>query len=262
MACRTPLVGSALPKDDPRPERLREDLRKRSQDLRALQGRARLSVEAPDLSFNRPQRLALERPGRLRVEVLGLFDQVAALIVTRDHAYQFYDARSGQLEEGRVDPEILWRVARIDLSPEEAVGLLLGVPTGHAGLTVSGAEVFENGSVAFGLVDPAGVSRAQLTFDSKGRLVAMQRMDESGRQIWSARYTNFKSIQQGDGQTIDFAFDVELRFLRVEAEARFIFSQVELPSDLPDGLFLLKLAKHEEGDSSKGQWASMEPLQP
>ena len=231
--------GVPLSEADPRPHHLLEGLSAQAPMRKALQGAARLSIDAKDLSFNRPQRMAVEKPGRLRVEVLGLFDQVAALVVTRDRSFQFFDARTGRIEEGPVDPEILWRVARIDLSPEEAVGLILGSPSGQKAFRVAEAMAFPDGRIAFSRVDSQGIPRERYVFDEVGRLVEIQRVSESGGLIWRARYSDFRTVERSGGETISFAFDVRLDFPRVEAQAKLAFRQVRLPDTLPDALFEL-----------------------
>ena len=240
LACRSPVgQGVPLPASDPRPQHLMEGLSAQAPMRTALQGAARLSIDAKDLSFNRPQRMAVEKPGRLRVEVLGLFDQVAALVVTREQSFQFFDARTGRVEEGPVDPEILWRVARIDLSPEEAVGLILGSPSGQEGFRVAEAMAFQDGSIAFSRLDDRDIPRERYVFDEVGRLVEVQRVSESGGLIWRARYSDFRTVDRVGGEKISFAFDVRLDFPRVEAQAKLAFKQVRLPDALPDALFEL-----------------------
>ena len=48
----------------------------------ALRGAARVALEGPAFRLNRPQRIAIARPGKLRFEVLGLFDVLAAMLVS------------------------------------------------------------------------------------------------------------------------------------------------------------------------------------
>ncbi|MBW2698468.1 MAG: hypothetical protein JRE70_18435, partial [Deltaproteobacteria bacterium] len=133
LACRTPMPAVPLPADDPRPHVLLESLRERAEGRTALRARAKLDLSSPDLRVSRPQRMAVARPLRLRVEVIGLFNQLAAILVTNGHVYQVYDARSAHLEEGIVSEGLLWRVARVDLSPSEAVDILLGAPLPASG---------------------------------------------------------------------------------------------------------------------------------
>ena len=77
---------------------------------RGLSGRARLAVDGHDgaLRLRGSQRVALERPARLRVEVLGLFDQTLAVLVTDGERYQFFRANDRTWESGPVGPDLLW----------------------------------------------------------------------------------------------------------------------------------------------------------
>ena len=117
--------GRLLAADDPRVTALLAGLRTAAAERRSLIASARLSLDAPDLRFRRPQRLAVRRPADLRIEILGLFGQIAAVLVTDGHRYQLWngskqaDAKSG-LEQGEVTRELLWSVARVDLLPAEA----------------------------------------------------------------------------------------------------------------------------------------------
>jgi len=241
-ACRTPPApGVPLPDTDPRPAALLEAWAERTAGRVALRALADLDLDAPDLSFDRPQRLAVARPARLRVEVLGLFDQIAAVVVTDGDTYQVYDARSGQLEEGAVGAHLLWRVARVDLEPAEAVDLVLGMPRPGAALDAGDAQIFEDGAIAFSRVDGHGVVREQYRFDGAGRLAETARFDAAGALLWRARFSDYRAVVGPLGGEEEFAFEIDLAFPRVEARARLDFAQVVLVDALPDALFALKL---------------------
>ena len=83
IGCRTlPSQVVRLAVDDPRPHALLADWTARAGELRSLRGSARVSLDgARGASFAR-QLLALERPARLRVEVLGLLNQRIAVLAT------------------------------------------------------------------------------------------------------------------------------------------------------------------------------------
>ncbi len=230
-----------LPQADPRPARLLAGLEASAEGRSALRARARVGIRAPDLKLRRPQRLAVARPGRLRVEVLGLFGQLAALLVVDGGAYQLYEPGADQLREGRVSSALLWQVARVDLEPAEAVDLLLGVPRPSAGLHVSGARLREDGHIAFERVDARGDAREHFVFDAEGRLAEMARLAPDGRPIWKARFARYRTIAGHDGSPRQFAFEVALDFPRVDGSATLDYQQVELVAELPGSLFRLEL---------------------
>jgi len=231
---------------DPRPEQLLQRLYQRASVRTSLRASAKLALEAPDLKLNRPQRLAVSRPGRLRVEVLGLFNQIAAVLVTDGEIYQLYDARSSELEEGVVSAGLLWRVARVDLDPLEAVDLLLGVPLPMEGLSVGEARVFEDGGIAFDHRDDEGTPRQRFRFDALGQLRSVETFDDRGRLVWQALFDDYRDLPGPQGEE-EFAHGLSLRFPRVDAEARLTFKKVDLVSQVPDELFVLELAERAAG---------------
>ena len=241
VACRTPGPGQLLAPDDSRPQRLVESLHQRATAREALRAQARLSLRSHDIDIRRPQRMAISRPASLRVEILGLFDQVAALLVTDGEHYQLYDARTGRFETGLVDTGLLWRVARVDLEPTEAVEILLGAPTPRPGLSLAEARLRDDGGIELCERDARGVARERFDFDAAGRLRHVERLDEEGQLLWEGRFDDYRDLVAPDGSLQPFAFDVSLRFPRVDAEAELSFARVELQSSLPEELFVLKL---------------------
>lgn len=240
IACRTPTPGLPLAPDDPRPARLLESLYERASTRISLRASAKLALDAPDLRFNRPQRLAVERPARLRVEVLGLFNQVVAVLVTDGQTYQLYEAGSGELEEGIVTDHLLWRVARVDLDPLEAVDLLLGAPLPMDGLRLGSALQLEDGGIAFDRRDDKGVPRQRFRFDALGLLRRAERLDADGQLVWLAEFDAYRELPGPRGKEL-FAHVVKLSFPRVDAKAQLTYKRVHLASELPDELFVLKL---------------------
>jgi hypothetical protein len=230
-----------MPADDPRPEALLDALRSRVDARSALRARANLDLDAPDVRLDRPQRLAVARPARMRVEVLGLFDQLAAVVVTNGARYQVYDARRDELEEGSVGADLLWRVARVDLVPEVAVDILLGAPRPGPGLSNIGARLLEDGAIAFARVDRRGLQRETYRFDAAGQIAERASYDEEGDLDWRAKFSDYRPVRSASGPDEPFAHDVLLEFPRVSARARMVFEQVLLSDDLPEALFVLQL---------------------
>jgi hypothetical protein len=214
-----------------------EGLSQSARQRQAMRAQARLSLDAPDLRFGRPQRLVVARPSSLRVEVLGLFGQIAAVLVTQDGRYQFFDPAERTMEEGDVGEELLWRLARVDMTPEEAAGVLLGAPQPAPGLAPVGASQFTDGGVAVLLaaVDGVGVQQ-RFEFDALGRLRCAKRFGPDGAVRWVARFADYRELSDEP-----FAFHIELSFPRVNASAEIDFKKVELNPELPRDVFVLSV---------------------
>jgi hypothetical protein len=236
LGCRTPGDGRALAPDDPRPEALLRGLYRTADARKGLRGQARFSLDAPDLRFRRPQRMALQRPARVRVEVLAFLGQVAAVLAIDGSEYQFLDNSTLALQEGRVTPDLLWRVARIDLSAVEVVEIVLGAPLPAAGLSRGPAWQGPEGQIAIDFRDDDGRTRQRFQFDPEGRLEQIRSVDAAGESIWTVDYGDYRPVGAGAGA---FAHQIELSFPRVEARSKFSFTAVELNPELSDTLFRL-----------------------
>jgi len=237
--CRTlapPPPGVPLAVDDSRVEALLGELERRAEERRSMRAAARLFLDAPDLRFRRPQRVVAERPDRLRIETVGLFGQLVAVLVTGGGHYQLYDVGSRDLEQGPLTPALLWRVARVELRAEQAVELLLGAPSRWPGSVVVGARELDDGSIAVALKAEQGSLRQRFRFDAEGRLRHMSQIGESGEPLWEASFDDYRELAGAP-----FAFHVELHFPHLEAHAVFTFKGVELDPALPEDVFSLKL---------------------
>ncbi|MCP5042535.1 MAG: hypothetical protein GY944_16030 [bacterium] len=239
IGCRTTpeIVREPLDPSDPRPGAWLEALHERAQARSSLRGAVRLSLDAPDLRFRRPQRLALRRPADLRVEILGLFGQIAAVLVTNGNTYQSFDAARGDIETGHVTADLLWRLARVDLQPAEAVDLLLGAPLPSRDAAFAGAFIGSDGSLGLHFRDPSGALRERIEFDAQGRLIQFVRFAPGEEIAWGASFSDYRDVS---GET--FAFDVRLQFPEVDAEATLRFDHAALGLELADELFALRLA--------------------
>jgi hypothetical protein len=223
-----------LPPDDPRAENFLRELHRRAEERQTLRGVARFSLDSPDLRFRRPQRVALQRPAMLRVEVLALFGQTAGVLATDGQRYSFLDVGTRELQSGQVTPELLWQVGRIDLTAEQAVDLLLGSPAPAPGLLRGPLRGREDGVVELPFLDAAGRVRQRFEVGAEGELSRLETLDADGELRWAAVYSSYRDV---DGEA--FAFEVELQFPRVGANAKFDFRSVELNPELPEGIFSL-----------------------
>jgi len=225
----------ALASDDPRPGSFVASLQARNEKHQSLSAALRVSLDAPDLRLRRPQRLALIRPTQLRVEILGLFGQVAAVLVSDGETYQFFDAGEGRVQSGPVSEHIFWELARVDLTPGEVVELLMGAPVPDRAWLRSGAFALLDDALAVEYADAGGVRRQRFEFDAAGRLRSARSYDEIGREIWRAGYDDYRDLQGSE-----FPFFVLLESVRVDATAKFVFQNVQLDPALSNELFQLE----------------------
>jgi hypothetical protein len=232
LACRTALPPAVpLAPDDPRPAARLAGLAARSAALEGLRGLARLSVDGPGGSLRSRQVVVAERPDRLRVEVLGFLSQTLAVLVTDGREYSLFDVRDHTFERAALRPGLLEQIAGVDLAPDEAIRVLLGVPD-LAGLVPVGAALLPDGGVRIVLADPGGSPRRAVETDADGELQRYASWGPGGR--YDARY--------GDRQPVGdtpFAHRIEIDFPESEVRAQIELSRVDLNPVLGPATFEL-----------------------
>ena len=249
IGCRTlPSQVVRLAVDDPRPHALLAGWTARAGELRSLRGSARVSLDgARGASFAR-QLLALERPARLRVEVLGLLNQRIAVLATDGERYDLYRSESGAVESGEIRPSVLWEVAGVPLTPEEAVGVLLGAPRmQRPGAEITDAVESADAAVRFELRG-SDLHWFVLEFDAQELLSGYQLAGPEGP-LFQVRYHDYREVAG-----TRFAHRVELDFPFSEIHAEVRFSGVELNPVLPESIFRLELPERvfsPPGESSE-----------
>ncbi|MCZ6464713.1 MAG: hypothetical protein O7A09_10290 [Proteobacteria bacterium] len=247
VGCQTPGPVRTLSPDDPRVTGVLARLRERAEARQSLRALAHFVVNAEDRKFRGSQRLALRRPRSLRVELLGLFSQTAGLLATDGITYDYFDPRVGEVEHGRVWRRLLWQVARVDLTPAEAVSVLLGAPPPGLRLIPSEAQLLADGGLRVRLDNRQGEPRERIEVDSLGRLRRFEKFGRRGFSSWDVSYADYREI--GD---VSFAYDVDIRFPDLGASAVFRFREVELDLPLPDELFRLDLPNRVSSARGEG----------
>jgi len=238
--CRTVPPPRRLPEDDPRPRALLDAWREQADGRRTLAAVARFAVDArgagpggKNLSLRSKQRLWLARPARLRVEVLGFLDTTLAVLVTDGVDYALLQTEDRSFDSGPVYPGLLWDAARLDLSPREAVEVILGAPHPDAGLA-PGAAWVAGDRVRIELVDASGVPRRVVEFGPEGWIRKLEQRGAEGEPLWDASWDDYVEI---DGAP--FARDVALRSAAGDSDALLSLRRIELNPPLDPERFRL-----------------------
>jgi hypothetical protein len=227
--------ATPLPAGDRRPSALLDALARAGEARRSLRAIARLAVDGPAGGGRARQILLLERPARLRVEILGLLDQRIAVLTTDGVDYQLYRAQDRSLTGGPVHDALLWEVAGLAVTPEQAVRILLGAPEPPAGARLAGGAELADGRVRLDLRAPDQLETTRLEFDAAGRLAGWAWLGADGEALQEARFADYRAL--GDDA---FPYEVELVDRTTGAEARVRFATVELNPVLAPALFELQ----------------------
>jgi hypothetical protein len=223
--------------DDPRIVALAGALAATAGDRSSLVGSAHLSLKAPDLRFSRPQRVALQEPAQMRVEILGLFDQVAAILTTDGKRFQLYEPGATDIQEGPVSAALLWQVARVDLEPAEAVSVLLGAPW-QASARLEAARELPDGTLLLAYRHPHTGGRRVFEFAPPAYLTRVRERAADDSLVWQVSYDDYRAVGERA-----FAHSIVISFPRVDAQADFHFETAELNRRLPASAFDLARAR-------------------
>lgn len=202
-----------------------------------LRGRARMAVDSADglIAVRGKQILVVQRPGRLRVEVLGFLNQTLAVVVTNGDRFEVLRTDNRSYQSGELEPTLLWDQARIALTAEEAISVLLGFPVPDPQWVPSRVAMDPMGLTSIDLVDTHGVRRQRLSFGSHGYLTESQLFDGAGQLIWRAHFDDYRAIN-GSWLAHEIALDVTIGSTHTEIS----LSDVELNPVLSEEIFQLR----------------------
>jgi hypothetical protein len=236
-ACQTPTPpGVLLARDDPRPAALLAALSSQREARQAIRASARVSMSGQRGGSFARQLLLVERPARLRVEVMGLVGQRVMVLATDGERYDLYRSETGDIERGEIHPGILHEVAGVPLTPEQAVILLLGAPDAMLpAAPADEAHAFADGALRLAWRTPAGLHHV-LVLDAHHRVRHYGLRSQRGRDLLRVEYDDYRPL---DG--VPFAHRVDFDFPEADARAEVSFRSVELNPVLPDELFRLAL---------------------
>ena len=224
-----PVAWRPLAAGDPRPAQLTAGLRALAAERHALRATARVEADGPDGSGFSRQLLLVERPARLRVEVLGgLLEQRVLVLATDGERYDLYRAEQAGFESGEVHPGVLDEVAGLPLTPEAAAALLLATPLAPEDAP-SAAREDATGTLSLAWPDQT------LDFDAHGRLVALL-FHPGERDVLRARWSEWRESAAGGA----FPHRLELERFEPEAHWRLDYRHVELNPALAPELFRLR----------------------
>ena len=167
-----------------------------------LRAQLRLAVDVDEDAPGGPvhlrsrQRVLLERPARLRVEIEGLLGTTVAVLTTDGVRYALH-AADGSRESGVVHDGLLWQVAGLDLSPREAVDAILGVPPLEPPTRIGSALALEDGGVRVLVADGDGVTRRVLDFDAAGQATRLEVRRDDGAPAYSVHYAGYQDAGCG-----------------------------------------------------------------
>jgi hypothetical protein len=205
-----------------------------------VRGGVALQISGPDGSQRLDQNVVVVRPARLRMEIQA-FLVTAAVLVVDGGRYDYYQSIDKIRDAGPVYPRLLFDIAGVPLTLDQAIHFLLGGPPPRRGLAPAAGWRESDGAVEVDLHDAADRLVRRLRFDGEGRLTRAEERSPSGELRWQVDYDRYRQV---GGQP--FATRIEFEFPAYASRARVAFRSVELDPDTPDALFRIELSDDEE----------------
>ena len=227
-----PAVRPPLVVPEASPDELLGVLAGNAASFTSLKGIARISFhEQGKKNIKGKQILLLEKPNRVRSEILGLFGQSAAVAVVNGESVSVLVPREGVLYQGEASVHNLQRILRIPLKIKDLVNFILyQVPVIE--YQTSSVEVLPGGGFRL-LLKGEGELLEELVFNAEQQLVE-GRFQKGTEEILRLAYGNFS-----EGKN-PFPHHQILDLPGSGIEARVEFISLETNVELDEKLFRLE----------------------
>ena len=202
----------------------------RREAVRGLRAMARLSYSAPDESRRVKQLVIVERPDRLRFEVLSPFGALFVLTAA-DGALAAWTRDESTVYRGTASADNLQRYAQVDLPVGTAVDLLLGTPP----LAANSDSVVSADDGAVELWQEIGPAVQVAWFTPALELLRYEQRDGDGRVLLRTTFDQYATI---DGVRVATQLGIELP--PASRRIDITFSETEVNPVLTDAVFALE----------------------
>jgi outer membrane biogenesis lipoprotein LolB len=192
----------------------------------SVRGSARVRLESPQGSGSAREIIIVQRPIQLRLETLNLLGQTQAVLVTDRDGFVFFDGAA--FERGALSDGLLRERMGLDLTPEEAVEVLLAAPE------FDPAQL--GAALAVGDEQWVETDRGRLRIGPEGELRGFQALTPWGGVRWTAEYDQWRDVTGGR-----YPFVVRLEFPGTGTRAELSLREAEVNPTLDPSLFDLRL---------------------
>jgi len=201
--------------------------------VRSLRALAHLRYRDAEGAESSREAIIVDRPDRLRVEVLSLFGSV--FVLTANHgAITAYARQEDTVYRGPASPDNLWRYARLALPLNDVVDLVLGMPPARTARRAHVAFDAEVGAIR--LVQELD-SGAQTVWFSEATLpVAAAQHDTDGHPEWHASFADYE--QHG---ALAIATRVGLELPQWSRSMEITLQDVDVNPDLDTSIFAFQI---------------------
>jgi len=198
----------------------------------SLQTPAVMEYAGPGGHFKAREQITVRRPASLRVDAMSPLG--VALVVAADGGQvAIFDPSKNTLMRGPATAATLDRFARIPMTPQQAVRLILALSPDSAMLAYAPSSARDEGDMkvlsytrANGVADELGFAGADL--------VMVREKSPTGQVLYEVRYGDYRDVG-----ALRFPYQVEASFPTAGTTLKLRYERPIIDGDIPDSLFVL-----------------------
>jgi Domain of unknown function (DUF4292) len=184
--------------------------------------------------FKARENIIVRRPASIRVEVMSALG-VALVVAANAGQVAVFDPGKNTLLQGAATADTLQRYARIPMTPDATVRLMLGLAPQSANLALAPDSMTDKGDVKVLTYDQPGGTVDELGFTGDGNLAMVRETLAGGRIGYEVHYSDYRKL---DGRYL-FPAQVDASFPKTGATVKFRYENPSVNQDVPDSTFVL-----------------------
>jgi hypothetical protein len=209
-------------------------LGEREAAIHSIQSAALMEYSGGGEHFKARENIIVRRPASIRVDVMSALG--VALVVAADAGrVAVFDPGKNTLLHGPATAATLQRYARIPMTPEATVRLMLGLAPDSAMLRIAPDSMTEKAGLKVLTFDQPGGVVDELGFTSDGNLGMVRETFAGGRIGYEVHYSDYQKLASG----VVFPAQVDASFPKTGAALKFHYENPSVNQDVPDSAFVL-----------------------
>jgi hypothetical protein len=212
-------------------------LAQRDKMVNSLQTSAIMEYNGAGEHLKVRERIVARRPASVRVEVMSPVG-IALVLAADGGQIAIFDPSKNTLMQGPASAAALERYARIPMTPQAAVRMLMGLTPDSSMLAFAPEQygVLADNTRYLLYREPNGETD-YLTLDASGNLLSLRQTLASGRESYEVHYSDYRASGPGGG--ILFPWQVAASFPMTGASVKFHYEHPVLDGDIDDTTFML-----------------------
>jgi outer membrane lipoprotein-sorting protein len=213
---------------------LTASLGERDTAIHSIQSAAVMEYTGGGEHFKARENIIVRRPTSIRVEVMSALG-VALVIAADAGQLAVFDPGKNTLLRGPATAATLQRYARIPMTPDATVRLMLGLAPDSAILALAPDSTTKKGDIKVLTFDQPGGVVDELGFTGEGNLAMVRETLNDGRIGYEVHYSDYRKLEGG----FLFPAQVDASFPKTGATLKFHYENPSVNQDVPDSAFVL-----------------------